>query len=654
MNELTYQVDKHYLETLSYRFPSIAKCSTEIINLCSTLQLPKETEHFMTDIHGEYEQFVHIMKNGSGTVRSKIEEEYGFNLTPNDKKDLATLIYYPKEKIQLVEESGENMHDWYRTMLLRLIRIAKHSAKKYTRAKVRTCIPEDFAYLIEELMSETDYTDKVNYYDRILEALIQTDRVVECMCALSKTIQNLTVNHLHIVGDIFDRGPGPDIILDTMMNLNSIDIQWGNHDVVWMGAAYGNLTCIATVIRLTARYGNLDTIENGYGINLIPLMRFAIETYKDDPCTCFGLKVDEKTYDMTGYDQDVKMHKAIAILQFKLEGQLIKRHPEWHMEDRLLLDKIDWEKGTINCYGKEYPMRDMIFPTVDPKDPYALTEEELTLMHQLQHSFMNSERLQRHIRFLLNKGSLYLIFNSNLMFHGSVPLTEDGELADVPLGDKFYKGRELMDVLDNYMRKAFYLPAGDERCYATDVAYFLWTHPLSPLFGKYKMTTFERYFIEDKETHKEPKTPYYKLYNDVEIINKIFDEFGLDHDHSHIINGHVPVKQIKGESPIKCGGKLICIDGGFSRAYQKTTGIAGYTLISNSYGLKLVYHEPFTSKADAIRTGSDIHSETMVVEGVRKRKSVRDTDAGTRIRGQLVELKALLEAYRTGEIREKE
>ena len=646
--------DKHYLETLSYRFPSISKASTEIINLCSTLQLPKETEHFMTDIHGEYEQFVHIMKNGSGTVRSKIEEEFGFNLTQQDKKDLATLIYYPREKMKLVRESGENMHDWYRTMLLRVIRIAKHAAKKYTRAKVRQSIPEDFAYLIEELMAETDYADKENYYDRILEALIQTDRVEECIEAFSKTIQNLVINHLHIIGDIFDRGPGPHIILDTLMKMNSLDIQWGNHDVVWMGAACGNLTCIATALRLTARYGNLDIVEDGYGINLVPLMRFAVDKYANDPCPCFSMKIDEKTYDMNDLEQDIKMHKAIAIIQLKLEGQLIKRHPEWHMEDRLLLDKINFETGMVNCYGKEYPMLTMSFPTVDPKDPYKLTPEEEALMAHLKYSFMNSEKLQRHVRFLLNKGSLYLIYNSNLLFHGSVPLTEEGDFASVTLEGKQYKGRELMDVLDNYVRKGYYLPEGAEKLYATDVIYFLWTHPQSPLFGKYKMTTFERYFIKDKETHNEPKTPYYKLYNEEEVINKIFDEFGLDHENSHIVNGHVPVKQIKGESPIKCGGKLLLIDGGFSRAYQKTTGIAGYTLISNSYGLKLVYHEPFTSKEDAIRTGSDIHSETLVVEGVRKRQSIRETDEGTRIRAQLKELKALLAAYRAGVVRERE
>ncbi|MCD8009636.1 MAG: fructose-1,6-bisphosphatase [Lachnospiraceae bacterium] len=649
------EFDKHYLEALSYQFPTIAKASAEIINLCSTLQLPKETEHFMTDIHGEYEQFNHIMKNGSGTVRTKIEDEFGYSLTKQDKTELATLIYYPKEKMNLVRQSGVNMHDWYRTMLLRVIRIARHASKKYTRTKVRESIPDEFRFIIEELLAEeTEYADKEKYYDRILEALIQTDRVEECICALAETIQNLVINHLHIIGDIYDRGPGPHIIMDTLMDLHSVDIQWGNHDAVWIGAACGNLTCIATLLRLTARYANLDIVEDGYGINLIPLMRLAMSEYANDPCTCFKVKYDENTYDLTDLPMDTKMHKAIAIIQFKLEGQLIKRHPEFHMEDRLLLDKINYEKKTIMCYGKEYPMEDTFLPTVDPKDPYALSESEALVMEHLRHSFMNSEKLQRHIRFLLNKGSLYLTYNSNLLFHGSIPLTEQGEFQSVTLEGKSYKGKALLDVLDNYVRLGYYRPAGPEKDYATDIIYFLWIHPYSPLFGKYKMTTFERYFIKDKATHEEPKTPYYKLYNDEKVINKIFDEFGLDHNKSHIINGHVPVKQIKGESPVKCGGKLLLIDGGFSRAYQKTTGIAGYTLISNSYGLKLVYHEPFTSTEDAIRTGSDIRSETYLVEEVGHRQSVRETDDGTRIRQRLAELKALLAAYRSGEIREKE
>ena len=659
--EINTTFSKHYLETLSYQFPSISKASTEIINLCSILQLPKETEHFMTDIHGEYEQFNHIMKNGSGTVRSKIEDEFGYSLTQEDKKDLATLIYYPKEKMKLVRESGVNMHDWYRTMLLRIIRITKRCARKYTRSKVRKSIPKDFAYIIEELMSETtDYADKENYYNRILESMIQINRVEECICAFSETIQNLTVNHLHIIGDIYDRGPGPHIVMDTLMDMQSIDIQWGNHDAVWMGAACGNLVCIATVLRLCARYANLDIIEDAYGINLIPLMRFAMTVYADDPCDCFKPKFDEKTYNMADLPLDKKMHKAIAILQFKLEGRMIMRRPEFQMENRLLLNMIDYEAGTITIDGQTYPLKDTNFPTIDPRNPYELTPEESALMTHLQNGFVNCEKLQRHVRFLLNKGSLYLIYNGNLLLHGSVPLTEDGQLQEVfirrlddPEGH-YYKGKALFDEMDNIVRKCYYLPKGEDRCYATDLIYFMWTHPFSPLFGKYKMTTFERYFIEDKATHKEPKTPYYKLYNDPEVVHRIFDEFGLDWETGHIINGHVPVKQIKGESPVHCDGKLLLIDGGFSRAYQKTTGIAGYTLIYNSYGFKLVFHEPFTSKEDAIRTGSDIQSETFLVENASRRQSVRDTDNGLKLRQQLAELKALLAAYRSGEIPERE
>ncbi len=647
--------DKHYLEVLSYRFPSIARASTEIINLYSVLQLPKETEHFMTDIHGEYEQFNHILKNGSGTIKGKIESEFGYNLSKKDKTDLATLIYYPKEKIKLVKESGADMDEWYHTMLLRIIRITKRASRKYTRARVRQAIPKDFEYIIEELLTEDkDYTDKEDYYNRILTGLIQTGRAEECICAFSETIQKLVVNHLHIIGDVYDRGPGPDIIMDTLMEHPSVDIQWGNHDCVWIGAACGNLACIATALRLTARYGNLDTVEDGYGINLIPLMRLALDVYGDDPCECFEVKYDEKNYELTDLPIDTRMHKAIAVIQFKLEGQLILRHPEFEMEDRLLLDKIDFEKGTVRCYGKEYPMKDMNFPTIDPKDPYALSEEEAAVMDHLKKSFMNCEKLQRHIRFMINKGSLYLIYNSNLLYHGSIPLTEEGEFRSVRLGGKEYKGRALLDVLDNYVRKGYYLPEGPEKDYATDIIFFLWIHPYSPLFGKYKMTTFERYFIEDKETHKEPKSPYYKLYDNVDIINRIFDEFGLDHAKSHIINGHVPVKQIQGESPVKCGGKLFIIDGGFSRAYRKTTGIAGYTLISTSYGLKLVYHEPFTSTEDAIRTGSDIQSDTYVEQDLQGRQTIRDTDRGRRICQNIQDLKALLDAYRNGDIPERE
>ncbi|WP_434309311.1 fructose-1,6-bisphosphatase [Hominifimenecus sp. rT4P-3] len=646
--------DKKYLETLSYQFPSIAKASTEIINLSSILQLPKGTEHFMTDIHGEYEQFIHILKNGSGTIRSKIDDVFGFELSQADKTDLATLIYYPEEKIKLVQASGTNMHDWYRTMLLRMIRMTRRVSMKYTRSKVRKSIDPAFVYIIEELVAINESTDKADYYEGILEAIIRTGRATECLSAFAHTIQRLVVNHLHILGDIYDRGPGPHIILDMLMNYHSLDIQWGNHDVVWMGAACGNLACIATALRLTARYGNLDTIEDGYGINLIPLMRFALEYYGDDDCSCFKVKYDPKTYDETDLPTDTKMHKAVAILQFKLEGQLIKRHPEFCMDDRLLLDKIDYENKKLTIYGQTYDLDDVSLPTVDPKDPYKLTEAEEILMEKLQASFLSCSKLQAHVRFLLSKGSLYLVYDNNLLFHGSIPLNADGSFREVTLEGKTYKGKALMDMFDNYVRKAYYLSPSPEKLYATDIIYYLWTGASSPLFGKERMTTFERYFIKDKAAHEEPKTPYYKLYNDEAVVNHIFEEFGLEPEDSHIVNGHVPVKQKKGESPIKCGGKLLLIDGGFSRAYQSTTGIAGYTLISNSYGLKLVYHEPFTSTEDAIRTGSDIHSEIFVVEKVTKRQTVSDTDNGKRLKEQISDLEKLLAAYRSGELRERE
>lgn len=643
-----------YLESLSYRFPTIAKASTEIINLSSILQLPKETEHFLTDIHGEYEQFNHILKNGSGTVKKKIEDIFGFELSAEDKKDLATLIYYPEEKIALVKATGVNMHDWYRTMLLRLIKVGRKATMKYTRSKVRKCIDPEFAYVIEELLTETDAIGKERYYEGILEAIIQTGRANECIAALAHTIQRLVVNHLHIVGDIFDRGPGPDKILDRLMELQSVDIQWGNHDVVWMGAACGNPVCIATVLRLSARYCNLDIIEDSYGINLIPLMKFAMEYYTEDPCECFKIKYNPDTYDLSDLPLDMKMHKAVAVLQFKLEGQFVMRHPEFHMEDRLLLDKIDYENKKITLYGNTYDLEDVNFPTIDPKDPYKLSEAEQQLMDHLIASFMGCERLQKHVRFLLSHGSLYLVYNNNLLFHGSIPMNEDGSFREVTLEGKTCKGRALMDLLDNYVRRAYYAHPGAEKNYATDILYFLWTHPDSPLFGKLRMTTFERYVIKDKKAHEEPKTPYYKLYNEEEIINSIFDEFDLPHDESHIINGHVPVKQKKGESPVHCNGKLLIIDGGFSRAYQATTGIAGYTLISDSYGLRLVYHEPFTSTEDAIRTGSDIHSETYLVQKVTRRQMVGDTDTGEALREQIRDLEALLAAYRSGELRERE
>lgn len=643
-----------FLQALSYRFPSIAKASSEIINLSSILQLPKETEHFITDIHGEYEQFNHIMKNGSGAVKEKIDKVFGFELSNEDKKDLATLIYYPEDKIKLVRDSGADMHEWYRVMLQRVIRMAKKAGSKYTRSKVRKTITPDFAYIIEELMSENDSPDKKKYYDEILEAIIRTGRAEECISAFANMIQRLCVNHLHVIGDVFDRGPGPDVVLDTLIATPNVDFQWGNHDAIWLGAACGNRCCIATVLRLTARYGNLAIIEERYGINLIPLLRLAMKYYSKTDCSCFKLKYDKDSYDLADLPLDTMMHKAVAILQFKLEGTVIKRHPEYHMDDRLLLSNIDFENKTVTVDGVTYKMEDTDFPTIDPKDPYRLNEDEEALIEKLRLEFINCHRLQRHARFLISKGSLYLIYNSSLLYHGSIPMNEDGSFREVQIGGQFYKGRALFDKLDGCVRKAYYMEPGKERDRASDVLWFLWTHESSPLFGKTKMTTFERYFIADKKAHEEPKTPYYKLYNDENVINNIFADFNLDPEISHIINGHVPVKQKKGESPVKCNGKLFIIDGGFSRAYQSTTGIAGYTLISDSYGIRLVYHEPFTSKEDAIRKGSDIKSAVYIEERTTRRLAVADTDTGVKLRAQIAELELLLRAYRDGLIRERE
>ncbi len=643
-----------YLEELSFRFPTIAKASTEIINLYSILNLPKGTEHFLSDIHGEYEQFIHILANASGNVRSKINEEFGFEISKEDKKDLATLIYYPVEKMLLEEESGRDMIEWYRVILLRLIRIARRVSLKYTRSKVRKAIPEDFRYVIEELMSDNDLSNKSAYYDSIIEAIIKTSRAKECISAFSHMIQRLIVDHLHIIGDVFDRGPGPHIVLDTLMEHHSLDIQWGNHDIVWMSAAAGSPLAIATAVRISARYSNLEVLEDGYGINLIPLMKLAVEEYSDSNRSQFGLKADLPEYDIADFEQDVRMHKAITMLQFKLEGQWIKRHPEFGMDDRLLLDKVDYETGTVLVDGKRYKMEDTDFPTVDPADPYRLTEKEAAVMDKLVEAFRQSEKLQRHVRFLLNRGSMYLIYNGNLLYHGSIPLNEDGTFKEFTVDGKSYKGRALLDALDENVRKSYYSDEPAEKAYALDLNYYLWCGPSSPLFGKQKMATFERQFIKDKSVHEEGKTPYYKLWDREDVIDRIFAEFSLDPVHARIVSGHVPVKSKSGESPLKCGGKLLVIDGGFSKAYQDTTGIAGYTLVYNSHGLKLVAHEPFTSKAEAVRTGNDIHSQTTLIERLTDRVTVGDTDIGTRLKSSISDLYDLLAAYRSGLIKEKQ
>ena len=647
------ELQKRYLTRLSDLYPTIAAASTEIINLQAILNLPKGTEHFLTDVHGEYEAFSHVLKNGSGSVRRKIEDVFGNTMSAADKKSLATLIYYPRAKMDLIRQTETNMEDWYKVHLYRLIEVAKRAASKYTRSKVRKALPPNFAYVIEELITEkAEVHDKESYYNEIISTIIRIGRAEDFIEAISELIQRLVVDHLHIVGDIYDRGPGPHIIMDKLMSYHSVDIQWGNHDILWMGAAAGQWGCIANVIRICARYGNLDILEDGYGINLLPLAAFALRIYGDDPCICFRLKAVEGI-DPDEMQMNMRIHKAISIIQFKVEGQIIRRQKAFHLENRALLHRIDFEKGTIELDGKKYPLLDTAFPTVDPKDPYAFTQEEEEIMKRLEKAFLHCEKLQRHMRFLLNKGSLYKVYNDNLLYHGCVPLTEDGKLKEIRLFGKSYGGKELYDVLDSYVRKGFFALDENERQDGKDIMWYIWLHPDSPLFGKDKMATFERYFLQDAETHIEKKNPYYSLLENEKVINQILEEFGLDPAVSHIVNGHVPVKRKDGENPVKCGGKVLVIDGGFSKAYQKETGIAGYTLIFNSYGLLLVAHEPFESTESAIAKEKDIHSETMIVKRVRERHLVGDTDIGEELKRQVKDLERLLVAYRNGELREK-
>ena len=643
-----------YLKSLARQYPNIAAASTEIINLQAILNLPKGTEHFLTDIHGEYEQFAHVLKNGSGAVRRTIDEVFENALSNKDKKSLATLIYYPVEKLDIVISEEDNIEDWYKITLHRLVQITKKVASKYTRSKVRKALPKDFAYIIEELITEkADISDKEGYYNEIIHTIIRIGRAQDFIIALSNLIQRLVIDHLHIVGDIFDRGPGPHIILDTLINYHSVDIQWGNHDILWMGAACGQLACIATVIRIAARYGSLDTLEDGYGINLIPLATFALDTYSNTNCDTFSIKYNTD-YNTKDLSLDMKIHKAIAIMQFKLEGQVIMKHPEFLMDDRLLLDKIDYEKKTVMAYGKEYPMNDTDFPTIDPKNPYALTPDEEQVMERIRQAFLKCEKLQKHVRFLYSNGGLYKVYNSNLLYHGCMPMDAEGNFLSVDVDGKDYQGKQLYDILDNYARKGYYAkndPA--EMRKAQDYIGYIWAGPNSPVFGKDKMTTFERYFIEDKETHKETKNAYYSLLDHEDILNKILDEFELDTRKSHIVNGHVPVELKKGESPIKCDGKLLIIDGGFSKAYQSKTGIAGYTLVANSHGMRLVAHEPFESMEAAVLHESDIFSDSTVIEVAPVRIRVSDTDIGRELKDQIKQLELLLQAYRDGIIVEK-
>lgn len=641
-----------YLVLLSKQYPTINEAATEIINLQAILNLPKGTEHFLSDVHGEYEQFIHVLKNASGVIKRKIDDIFGNRLMQSEKKSLATLIYYPEQKLDIILKQEKNIDDWYKITLYRLIEVCRNVSSKYTRSKVRKALPKEFSYIIEELLHEQPKgVDKQEYYDEIIKTIISIDRAKEFITAISKLIQRLVVDRLHIIGDIFDRGPRADIIMDKLEEYHAVDIQWGNHDILWMGAASGSSVCMANVIRISARYANLSTIEDGYGINLLPLATFAMDFYGNDKCKNFEPKIEsDKSYTVKEIELIGKMHKAIAIIQFKLEGEAIKRHPEFKMEHRMLLNKINFEDSTIELDGKKYKLNDTSFPTIDKNDPYKLIDEEREVVEKLRSSFVNSEKLNRHVRFLFSHGNLYLKFNSNLLYHGCIPLNEDGTFKEVLIGSHKYKGKALLDKLDVLARKSFFYEENSKNSkYENDMIWYLWSGPFSPLFGKEKMTTFERYFIDDKKTHYEKKDPYYHYRDDEDICINILREFGLDSEQAHIINGHVPVESKNGENPIKANGKLIVIDGGFSKAYQSKTGIAGYTLIYNSFGLQLVSHELFETTEKAIKEETDIISSTVIFEKSVRRKRVGDTDIGKDLKKQLYELNLLLLAYKKGD-----
>ncbi len=648
--------DRRILELLSQNFGNISAAATEIINLEAILNLPKGTEHFIADIHGEAEAFLHILKNASGNIKRKVNELFSTSMREEDIRQLCSLIYYPGRKLALVRSTDQDIENFYKITLHQLIKVLQEVSSKYSRSKVRKSLPKEFAYIIEELLHESPYEEnKQLYYNRIIETIISTGQAEECIRAISHVIQRLSIDQLHLLGDIYDRGDGAHIVMDTLLKYKDLDIQWGNHDVLWMGAACGNECCIANVLRVSLRYGNMATLEDGYGINLVPLATFAMETYGDDKCDLFMPKGDPDEA-LTDKNKNLiaKMHKAIAIIQFKLEGQMIARHPEWKMDDRRLLHKINYENGTIDIDNETYPLLDTNFPTIDPKDPYKLTREEKQLMDKLLHSFSVSDKLKRHISVFFSHGSLYTVCNSNLLFHASIPLNADGSLKKVEVNGALYSGPELLMQTEMLLRSAYNSDTTDEeRLNARDYYLYAWCGPDSPLFDKSKMATFERYMIADKKTHHEEKGHYYHLRSNEEVCDMILNAFEVTGEHRHIINGHVPVKVGDGENPVKANGKLMVIDGGFSKAYHSTTGIAGYTLVYHSRGFELVQHEPFTSADEAVKKGTDIISTNRLVELSSHRVRVRDTDRGKELTGQIQELRELLYAYRHGLIKER-
>ena len=643
-----------YLNLLSEKFPTIQHVCTEIINLKAILNLPKGTEHFLSDLHGEYESFLHILKNASGVIKTKIDETFDTCMTSEEKRKLATLIYYPEEKLALIKKETTDLNEYYKITLYRLIEICKVVASKYSRSKVRKAMPKDYEYIIDELLHANDNSyNKEYYYNQIINTIIDLDRADAFIIAISKLIQRLAVDHLHIIGDIYDRGPGPHIIIDELMKYHSIDIQWGNHDIIWMGAASGSPACVFNVLRICARYNNLDILEDGYGINIRPLTEFAMEEYSKENGDIFKPQNSEKIENKTDIDLLTKIQKAVAIIQFKLEAEVIKRNPEFNMEDRLLLDKINYETYEIELGGKKYKLKDTYFPTIDPKDPYKLTEKELNVVNKLVKGFENSEKLQEHIKFLYAKGNIYKVYNDNLLIHGCIPMDSEGNFISGTIKGEHLKGKKYLDYIERIARQGYFADKNSEdKKYGEDYLWYLWCGANSPIFCKNAMKTFERYFLDDKTLREEVKNAFYTLSENEDQCIKILEEFGINKENGHIISGHVPVKLGKGESPIKANGKLLIIDGGLSKSYQKVTGIAGYTLIYSSYGLTLAEHEPFTSTEDAIIKETDLHSFTRIVEKV-ERKRINDTDIGRELREQIEDLEKLLEAYKSGMVKEK-
>lgn len=643
-----------YLNLLSEKFPTIQHVCTEIINLKAILNLPKGTEHFLSDLHGEYESFLHILKNASGVIKTKIDETFDTCMTSKEKRKLATLIYYPEEKLALIKKETRDLNEYYKITLYRLIEICKVVASKYSRSKVRKAMPKDYEYIIDELLHANDNSyNKEYYYNQIINTIIDLDRADAFIIAISKLIQRLAVDHLHIIGDIYDRGPGPHIIIDELMKYHSIDIQWGNHDIIWMGAASGSPACVFNVLRICARYNNLDILEDGYGINIRPLTEFAMEEYSKENGDIFKPQNSEKIENKADIDLLTKIQKAVAIIQFKLEAEVIKRNPEFDMEERLLLDKINYDTYEIELGGKKYKLKDTYFPTIDSKDPYKLTEKELNVVNKLVKGFENSEKLQEHIKFLYAKGNIYKVYNDNLLIHGCIPMDLEGNFISGTIKGEHLKGKKYLDYIERIARQGYFADKNSEdRKYGEDYLWYLWCGANSPIFCKNAMKTFERYFLDDKSLKEERKNAFYELSQNEDQCIKILEEFGINKENGHIISGHVPVKLGKGESPIKANGKLLIIDGGLSKSYQKVTGIAGYTLIYSSYGLTLAEHEPFTSTEDAIIKETDLHSFTRIVEKV-ERKRISDTDIGKELREQIEDLEKLLEAYKSGIVKEK-